>query len=104
MDIPRESQAAKRRIRRILYGVGTFLLVAVITVALANLEPAAPSVDRATVWVETVKRGSMIRQVRGAGTLVPEEIRWIPAASDARVDRILVLPGSQVTAEREQLG
>ena len=99
MDIPRESQAGKRRLRRILYGGGSLLLVVAVTVGLARLEPAAPSVDRSTVWRETVKRGPMIRQVRGAGTLVPEEIRWIPAATDARVDRIVVLPGSEVTVD-----
>jgi HlyD family secretion protein len=65
----------------------------------ARLKPAAPSVDRATVWVETVKRGSMVRQVRGSGTLVPEEIRWIPATTQGRVERILLRPGAQVTPD-----
>jgi RND family efflux transporter MFP subunit len=63
---------------------------------LSRLKPAAPSVERSTVWIDTVKRGPMLRQVRGLGTLVPEEIRWIPAVTEGRVDRILVLPGTAV--------
>jgi len=99
MDIPRESMAGRRRMRRILIAVGGVVAIALITVALSRLEPAAPSVDRATVWVDTVKRGPMVRQVRGSGTLVPEEIRWIPAQTDGRVERIRTLPGTVVEAE-----
>ena len=99
MDIPRESAARRRKVRRLLFGVGGIVALVVITLGLAQLEPAAPSVERSTVWVDTVKRGSMVRQVRGAGTLVPEVIRWIPAASEGRVERILALPGTIVTAE-----
>src|SRR5688572_17928322 len=96
MDIPRKSAARQRRIRRALYGVVTLALVLLATVGLSRLKPAAPSVERATVWTDTVKRGPMLRQVRGLGTLVPMEIRWIPAANEGRVERILVLPGSPV--------
>jgi HlyD family secretion protein len=99
MDIPRVSEARKRRIRRIIYGILALIAIAVITVALSRLKPAAPTVERATVWVDTVKRGPMVRQVRGLGTLVPEEIRWIPAVTDGRVERILVHPGTSVTAD-----
>jgi len=99
VDIPRESAARRRKVRRLLFGVGGIVALVVITLGLAQLEPAAPSVERSTVWVDTVKRGSMVRQVRGAGTLVPEVIRWIPAASEGRVERILALPGTIVTAE-----
>lgn len=96
MDIPRPSAAKERRRRRILYAVGGIVLVALVTMGLSRLKPAAPSVERATVWVDTVKRGPMLRQVRGLGTLVPVEIRWIPAVTEGRVDRILALPGTAV--------
>jgi HlyD family secretion protein len=99
MDISRPSQARKRRIRRILYGGLGLAALALITVALSRLKPAAPLVERATVWTGKVKRGPMVRQVRGYGTLVPEEIRWIPAANEGRVERILVLPGTEVKAD-----
>lgn len=100
MDIKREeSVARRRRTRRVVIGAAVVVIVIAITLGLSRLEPAAPSVARAAVWVDTVKRGSMLRQVRGSGTLVPEEIRWIPAATDGRVERIRVLPGSVVDAE-----
>jgi HlyD family secretion protein len=63
------------------------------------MQPAAPTVDRATLLVDTVKRGALIREVRGLGTLVPEDTRWIPAVTDGRVDRILLRPGAHVTAD-----
>ena len=78
--------------------VAGLLAVGLVSVVLARLKPAAPTVERATVWVDTVKRGPMIRQVRGSGTLVPEEIRWIPATTLGRVERIILRPGAQVTA------
>src|SRR5262245_21965329 len=67
-----------------------------ITLGLSRLKPAAPGVDRAGVWVEAVKRGPMLRQVRGSGTLVPEEVKWIPAATDGRVEQIFIQPGTPV--------
>jgi HlyD family secretion protein len=70
--------------------------LAAITIALSRLEPAAPSVDKAQIWTDTVKRGDMLRQVRGIGTLVPEEILWIPSLNAGRIKRILVLPGTAV--------
>jgi HlyD family secretion protein len=97
VDIARPSQARKKRIRRILIGAGLLAAIVVITVGVSRLKPAAPSVDRATVWIDTVKRGSMLRQVRGSGTLVPEEIRWIPATTQGRVERIVLRPGATVT-------
>jgi HlyD family secretion protein len=72
------------------------VIVVLVTIGLSRLEPAAPSVEKGTVWVDTVKRGPMLRQVRGTGTLVPEEIRWIPATTEGRVERIVVLPGKVV--------
>ena len=98
MDIPRTGVARRRLIRWIVFGTVALAAVAAITVVLARLEPAAPSVDRNTVWVDAVKRGPMMRQVRGLGTLVPEEILYIPAPTDGRVNRIHVLPGALVTA------
>ncbi len=96
MDVPRAGVARKKRQRRILLIGGIVLAVVAMTFGLSRLKPAVPSIDRSTVWVDTVKRGSMIRQVRGLGTLVPEEIRWIAAVTEGRVEKILVRPGAHV--------
>jgi len=82
--------------RRVIYGAVVVIAVVAVSVGLAHLQPAAPTVDKSTVWVDTVKRGPMVRQVRGLGTLVPEDIRWIPALTDARVDEIVLRPGAIV--------
>ena len=92
MDIARPSIARKKKIRRIVLSVTGLVAVALVTVALARLKPAAPTVEYSSLWPDTVKRGSMLRQVRGPGTLVPEDIRWITAATDATVQRIVTLP------------
>jgi HlyD family secretion protein len=97
MDIARPDQARKRRRRRILYSVAGFGLLTVITIGLSRLKPAAPLVENA--WPDTVKRGEMLCQVRGNGTLVPEEILWIPTLSAGRVEFIRVLPGAAVKAD-----
>jgi HlyD family secretion protein len=99
MDIalPREV-LNRRRVRRLASGVALLLLVVVTTVALARLKAAVPTVDASALWTDTVRRGTMLRQVRGLGVLVPDEIRWIPAATEGRVERILVQPGSSVAA------
>ncbi|PYL96497.1 MAG: RND transporter [Verrucomicrobia bacterium] len=99
MDIARPHIAKQKRRRRILFASGGVLALIVITVALSHLKPAVPSVDRSTVWVDIVKRGPMVREVRGLGTLVPEEIRWIPANTEGRVEKIVVRPGTQVKAD-----
>lgn len=99
MDIPRPEAARKRRIKRILYTAISLAAVLIVTAWLSRLKPAAPSVERSTVWIDTVKRGPLLIQVRGLGTLVPEEIRWIPAATEGRVERILVKPGTPVEAD-----
>jgi HlyD family secretion protein len=98
MDIPRKGAARSRLIRRISYGSVALVAIPLITIGLHRLKPAAPTVERATVWIDSVKRGPMTREVRGLGTLVPEEILWIPATTDGRVERILVKPGSAVKA------
>lgn len=96
MDIPRPDQSKAKRKKRIIYGVIAAVALVGITVLLARLKPAAPTVERNLVWIDTVKRGEMIRQVRGLGTLVPEEIRWIAARTQGRVDRIVLRPGAKV--------
>jgi HlyD family secretion protein len=98
MDIPRESAKRQRRIRRIIYSAVGLLTIASVTYGLSRLKPAAPSVDKATVWIDTVKRGPMLLEVRGLGTLVPEEIVWIPATSDGRVVS-RILPGVHLKAD-----
>src|SRR5213594_4632315 len=96
MDIARPHIAKQKRRRRILFASGGVLALIVITVALSHLKPAVPSVDRSTVWIDTVKRGPMVREVRGLGTLVPEEIRWIPANTEGIVEKINIWPGTKV--------
>jgi len=98
MDIQRTGVARSRRIRHAAYGAVALAAVLLITLGLSRLEPAAPTVERSTVWVDTVQRGSMLRQVRGSGTLVPVEVRWIPARTDGRVERRIALPGTPVKA------
>jgi HlyD family secretion protein len=99
MDIQRPSNARRTRIRRIIYGAASLLAVALLTIGVSRLKPAAPTVDVSTVWPDTVKRGPMVRQVRGLGTLVPEDLRWIPATTQGRVERIVVWPGTAVRAD-----
>ncbi len=99
MDIQRPASVARqKKMRRIMFAVIGVLVIGVVSVVLARLKPAAPTVERATVWVDTVKRGSMLRQVRGLGTLVPvdEARRLIPAATQGRVERIVIRPGASV--------
>ncbi|HEY0370035.1 MAG TPA: efflux RND transporter periplasmic adaptor subunit [Chthoniobacterales bacterium] len=96
MDVPRAGVAKKKKQKRIMMVAGGLLALILITLGLSKLKPAVPSIDRSTVWIDTVKRGPMVRQVRGLGTLVPEEIRWIAARTEARVDKIVVRPGAHV--------
>jgi HlyD family secretion protein len=96
MDVPRKDARRKRLIRRTVLTVAVIALVSAMTIVLGRLEPAAPYVERPTVVVESVKRGPMVIQVRGLGTLVPEEFLWLPASTDGRVDKILLRPGALV--------
>lgn len=99
MDIPRPQ--TPKRSRWILGGLGIAAVLAT-TIAVGRLEPAAPTVD-AGVWLDTVQLGTFVREVRGPGTLVPEQIRYISAVTAGRVERVLVQPGTQVTPETELL-
>ncbi len=96
MDIPRKEAARRKRIRQIVIGTVVLAAVVAVTLGVMRLKPAAPSVEWATLWPDTVKRGPMLRQVRGLGTLVPEDILWIPATTDGRVEQRLALPGTVV--------
>src|SRR6202158_4649830 len=99
MDIARPSNARRKRLKQIAYaGVG-LVAVLLITLGLSRLKPAAPSVEGATVWRDAVKRGPMLRQGRGLGTLVPEDIRWIPATTQGRVEKIILRPGTRVSPD-----
>ena len=96
MDIARPNVAKEKRRKRIIYAVIAVCALIGITVLLSRLKPAAPTMERNLVWLGTVKRGPMLRQVRGLGTLVPEEIRWIAARTQGRVDKIILRPGADV--------
>src|SRR2546422_8195213 len=101
MDVQRPAAVArKRRMRRIAYGVIGLGVVVLTTVGLSHLKVAPPSVDAGTVWHDTVKRGPMLRDVRGLGTLVPENIVWIPASTDGRIDKRDVLMGTPVRRDK----
>ena len=94
MDVARpRSVARNKRIKRVIVVVLVLIVAAGVTLGLSRMKPAAPSVDRATVWIDRVKRGEMLRQVRGIGTLVPEEVRWIPATSEGIIEERRARPG-----------
>lgn len=99
MDIHRPELGDARRRKRLIIAVVAVLVLAAATFGVARMPQAAPEVDDSGLFIDTVKRGDMVRQVRGTGTLVPEQVRWIPAATEARVERILVRPGVTVTAD-----
>lgn len=99
MDIPRPDLAAARRRRRIWTALATVLGLAFVTFVVVRLEPAAPSIDRTGIWPGTVQRGQMLRQVRGPGSLVPEQIQYVQAETDGRVERIFIQPGAEVTPD-----
>jgi HlyD family secretion protein len=97
VDIARPASVVrKKKIRRAIYGTSALVVIILITVGVSRLKPAAPSVERATVWIDTVKQGDMLRAVRGSGTLVPEDIRWITARTQGRIERIVLRPGATV--------
>jgi HlyD family secretion protein len=99
MDIPRTAAIKKRRIRRVIVVSVSLVALTLITMGLARLKPAAPTVDKATVYTDIVKRGQMVREVWGNGTLVPTQIQLVQADTAGQVERILVLPGAAVQAD-----
>lgn len=97
MDTPRDPAILKRKQRRRwLFGTIAGAAIVALSVAVSRLEPALPGVSESTLWIRAVQRGPMVREVRGTGTLVPEEIRWVTSTSSGRVDRIVLRPGAQV--------
>ena len=94
-----ESVVRKKKIKRIAYGVAGLVAIVAVTLGVSRLRPAAPSVERGTLLIDTVKRGPMVRNVRGTGTLVPEDIRWIPATTTGRVEKIVLRSGATVKAD-----
>ncbi len=98
MDIARPEIKRQKRRRQIIWSIVALIILVGVTIGISRLKPAAPTVDRSTIWTDTVKRGSMLRQVRGLGSLIPshEDVRQIPAETEATVIRIVKLPGSQV--------
>jgi HlyD family secretion protein len=99
MDKPREGAAKRKLVKRIAIAAVLLTAIPLITWGLSRLKPAAPNVEAATLWPDTVRRGEMLRQVRGLGTLVPEEIIQIPATQEGRVERRFFLPGVAVQAD-----
>src|SRR6266581_1505114 len=101
MDIARPEFKRQKRRRQIMWGVIGLVCLGAVTIGVSRLKPAAPEVERSTVWTDTVKRGPMLRQVRGLGSLIPSQefTRQIPAETEATVVRIHMLPGSQVKAD-----
>src|SRR5688572_17091641 len=99
MDVARPDLARKKRRRRVILVILSMLAVAAVTLGLSRLDPAAPTVEKGSIWTDTVKRGEMLRQVRGNGSLVPEQIQFVQSETDGRVERILVKPGAQVTPD-----
>ena len=96
MDIPRERV---RNLRPVYLAGGATLLVALLAFGVTRVKPAAPSVEKSGVWIDTVRRGAMLRAVKGPGTLVPEHIRWITADTAGRVERIHLRPGAPVKSD-----
>jgi HlyD family secretion protein len=99
MDVARPDIARRKRRRRVIIVLGALLAVAAVTLGLSRLEPAVPTIEIGSIWTNTVKRGEMLRQVRGNGTLVPEQIQFVQSETDGRIERILVKPGAQVSAD-----
>ena len=96
MDIARPDLARKKRLRLLLYSAAALVILLFIILGAYRLKPAAPLVERSTVWLDSVHRGEMLRNVRGLGTLVPVDIRWIAAQTSARVDQIVLQSGAGV--------
>src|SRR6266571_4671406 len=99
MDIPRPTARRNKHIKQSIYGVIVLITASAISIGLSRMKPAAPTVDRAAVWIDSVKRGEMLRQVRGLGMLVPEKVRWIPATTDGIIEEVRTMAGDTVKAD-----
>jgi HlyD family secretion protein len=99
MDVPRPQNKFRRRMIRVVIGGGVVVVLGLITLGISRLKPADPTVEKSTVVIDAVKRGPLLREVRGYGKLVPEEMHWIPATTEGRVERILAHPGAVVQPE-----
>jgi HlyD family secretion protein len=99
MDVKREGVGRRKFVRAAIWVGLLAVTIPLVTFGLSRLKPAAPSVERGTVWIDAVKRGPMVRQVRGLGTLVPEEILFIPAQNDGRVEKVALRPGVPVNPD-----
>ena len=99
MDVALPNRSKAKRMRRLAIGAVLLAVVSMAGIAVVRLQPAAPPVDRASVWIDVVKQGRMLRDVRGQGTLVSEDLRWIPATTTGRVERIVLRPGTPVGAD-----
>jgi HlyD family secretion protein len=99
MDTYRPQSLGRTRARWTAYGVGGVLVLVLVSLGLSRLQAAAPAVERSTLWIDTVKRGPLVRQVRGVGSLVPEEVRWVAALTEGRVERLRVQPGAKVAPD-----
>ena len=97
MDVQRDPAILKqKKVRRAMLALAGVVVIAAGSVAVSRLKPAAPTVAANELYVGVVKRGPMVREVRGVGTLVPEEIRWITTAATGRVDKVFIQPGARV--------
>jgi HlyD family secretion protein len=96
MDIPRKSRKVRRMVIRVVIGIVALVAIAVITLGLSRLEPAAPGVERQTLLIDTVKKGDIILEVRGVGTLISEDMLVVPARVSGRASRILIKAGTPV--------
>lgn len=99
MDVAVPSRARKRSVRYFIYGLCILSATTLVTYALAQVKPAAPAIETSSVWMDTVRRGSMLRDVRGSGTLIPKDVRVVAASTEGLVERILVQPGTLVSAD-----
>ncbi len=99
MDVPIPNAARNRLIRRVAACALTLLVVAGVSIYLRKMRPAAPSVEKGALWIDTVKKGRLLREVRGAGTLVPEELRYLTAPYSGRVENVRLLPGVVVSED-----
>src|SRR5882672_2484674 len=105
VDVARpKSVIRNKKIKKVVYVVLVLIAASAVTLGLSRMAPAAPSVDGATLWPDTVKRGEMLRQVRGLGTLVPEEVRFIPATSDSIIEERKARAGDTVTPNSIKIG